>query len=475
MLAFSFLIIISVQIILLISILGTNIFLKFQDLKPIGLSKKKISVPEFWLSKFTAKEIIATALNQANNSTQISEAFNSSSNLDFTILQLSSEKEHPVSPIIKDINKILIKSNNTISLEQVNKICTQHSYINQSRQRLFAISPMVVGLFISLFSIIIYNNDMTVKEEDYALINLTISISLGLFAYFGILSRANAHQRKMENYIYQIEMFCQTELKSNDSSDLGTVLLVVQNSLQTFNEEFSKNMLEFKEAAVAIKENSGLQKDFVEKINQLSINDVANFNLQIIERFETALGQFDQFNKWFDQLNENTQNAQQLANKIDALSKSSDKIGTDIGTVAQRIDRRLNESHLLLQFLKQHFSEIEDRKHLISNSIINFDDFLQKALRELEIHTEERVNAIKEVTLREEDMMIKVFEKNRDALSHLSQLELLQTIYEQLTSLLERYGNESTYLNQGMRSILTKLDATNQNLELIRIEEQKKK
>ena len=64
-----------------------------------------------------------------------------------------------------------------------------------------------------------------------------------------------------------------------------------------------------------------------------------------------------------------------------------------------------------MQFLKQHFSEIEDRKHLISNSIINFDDFLQKALRELEVHTEERVNAIKDITLREEDMMIKVFEK----------------------------------------------------------------
>ncbi len=466
MLSISFSVIVSVQFFLLIIIWGTNVFSRFRDLKPVDLSKKNISVPEFWLSKFTAKEIIVKALNQSNNSNKVSEAFNTTSNLSFTVLQLSSKGEHPVSPIIKDINKILIKSKNTISLEQVNKICTQHFYINQSRQQFIAILPLIIGTLISLGY---------VYSSEYGFVEPLVIICFGLLAYFWVLSHARKYQRKIDNYIYQIEMFCQTELKTNDSSDLGTILLVVQNSLQTFNEEFSKNMLAFKEAAVAIKDNSSLQKDFVEKINQLSINDVANFNLQVIERFETALGQFDQFNKWFEQLNENTQNAQHLANKIDALSKTSDKIGTDIGTVAQRIDRRLNESHLLLQFLKQHFSEIEDRKHLISNSIINFDDFLQKALRELEIHTEERVNAIKDITLREEDMMIKVFEKNRDALSHLSQLELLQTIYEQLTSLLERYSKESTYLNQGMRSVLTKLDTTNQNLELIRIEEQKKK
>ena len=454
------------EIVLLGIILQSNLFSSFQNLKPIDLSKKRISVPKSWFSKFQTKDIIAKALNQSGSSTKVSEAFNSTSNLDFTILQLSSEDKHPVSPIINDINKILIKSKNTISLEQIDKICQQHFYTNKANQQFIAIFPLIVGFLITLGY---------AHSSDNPFIEPLVSLCFGLLAYFGILSHAKKYQQKIDNYIYQIEMFCQTELKSNDSSDLGTVLLVVQNSLQTFNEEFSKNMLVFNEAAIAIKENSSLQKDFVEKINQLSINDVANFNLQIIERFENALGQFDQFNKWFEQLNENTQNAQHLANKIDALSSSSDQIGTDIGTIAKRIDRRLNESHLLLQFLKQHFSEIEDRKHLISNSIINFDDFLQKALRELEIHTEERVNAIKDITLREEDMMIKVFEKNRDALSHLSQLELLQTIYEQLTNLLEKYSNESTYLNQGMRSVLTKLDVTNQNLELIRIEEQKKK
>ena len=475
MLFLSLIAIISIQVILLLVILEKNVFSRFHKLSPVEISRREISIPEVWLSKFTANKIISQALNQSNNQSSISEAFNSTSNLDFIILQLSSEQKHPLSPIIEDINKILIKSKNTISLEQVNKICSQHLYINQAKQAFIAIIPLFIGLLFTAISVFYYYADAPDYERYYGFMSPIISLSIGIFAYFAILSRAKKHLRTIDNFIYQIEMFCQTELKSNDSSDLGTVLLVVQNSLQSFNEEFSKNMISFKEAAVAIQENSGLQKDFVEKINQLNTNDLANFNLQVIERFETAMRQFDQFNKWFDQLNENTQNAQHLANKIDALSKTSDEIGTDISTIAQRIDRRLNESHLLLQFLKQHFSEIEDRKHLISNSIINFDDFLQKALRELEIHTEERVNAIKDVTLREEDMMIKVFEKNRDALSHLSQLELLETIYQQLTSLLENYSKESTYLNQGMRSILTKLDVSNQNLELIRIEEQKKK
>lgn len=473
MLPSTLLIIIFVQTIMLFFILEFNILSKFRIEIPLALSKKKISVPELWLSKHTAEEIIEKVSNSQTST--LSDAFVSGSNLDFTILQFNAKQSNPISNIVNDINQVLIKSKNSISSEQVNKICQEHLYINAARQRLIAIVPLILGLFITISSAIYQFSTDYDYLLHHALIFPLVSLSLGLLSYFWILSWSKKFQQKVKSAIYQVEMFCQTELKSNDASDLGTILLVVQNSLQTFNEDFSKNMLAFKEAAVAIQNNSGLQKEFVEKINQLNTNDMANFNLQVIERFETAMQQFDQFNKWFDQLNENTQNAQNLANKIDALSKTSDEIGTDINTIAQRIDRRLNESHLLLQFLKQHFSEIEDRKHLISNSIINFDDFLQKALRELEIHTEERVNAIKDVTLREEDMMIKVFEKNRDALSHLSQLELLQTIYQQLSNLLEQYGKESTYLNQGMRSILTKLDVSNQNLELIRIEEQKRK
>jgi methyl-accepting chemotaxis protein len=480
-------IIIFIQVVLTVILLNIDLLKSLNFGLELKLSKKKISIPELWLSKFTSEEIIEKELQQAANPPQNSllNAFSSSQNLEFNILTSNADAKNPIHPIVKDINKILIASRNDISLEQIRMICQQHIDIQPPKYRLVAALPLILGLLLipvlqwySLFNadaeIQNFINEISHLIIYDSFVDLLVVTSLGLFSYLWILNTTHQKIQKVKSSIYAIEMFCQTELKSNETNNLGTVLLVVQNSLQAFNEQFSKNMLLFKDAAVAIQENSSLQKDFVQKINELSTNDIANFNLQIIERFETALGQFDQFNQWFGKLHENTQNAQSLSDKINTLFQSTNQIGTDIGTVAQKIDRRLDEAHLLLQFLKHHFSEIEDRKHLISNSIINFDDFLQKALQELQIHTEERVNAIKDITLRDEDLMIKAFDKNRDAFSHLSHLELLQTIYQQLTSLLERYSKESDYMNQGMRSVLTKLDASNQNLELIRIEEQKR-
>ncbi len=153
---------------------------------------------------------------------------------------------------------------------------------------------------------------------------------------------------------------------------------------------------------------------------------------------------------------------------------AADQLGMDVGTISKNIDLRLDEANGLLKFLKSHFAELESRKQLINHAVIDFDEFMKNALEELEAHTKERVASIQEITLKEEDFIIKAFEKNRDVLSNLTHLTELNNISQLILKMNSQYEKESKYTSQGIRSLITKLDSANQNLEMLRVEAQKK-
>lgn len=439
---------------------------------PLLLTIKKIRIPELWLSEFSPIELLQKvniqAANDKKTNASLSDAFGFSAKTEVTLLA-AAQSTPVLTNIINDINTILLKNNNNISIPQIVAIHRHHlavaakvAPIHSAAKIPFFIAGLVGLLFIygHYFSAALNTKQLGGAALNFAILLFTAFLINFLTAYF--LKKA---QNSLQEQIYELEFFCQTELIPTTGKDLGTIIFVLQQNLESFNDKFTANMVAFEKTVAAIGNNSTLQNAFVEKINDLSLDKVANYNLQVINRFETVLEGMDKMGKWFDNLQTHTQQSIELSNRLNQLTVLCDQIGVNVATVAERIDIRLEEAQGLLRFLKTHFSELEERKQLIANAVINFDDFLQKALNGLEDHTQERVSAIKNITLREEDLMIKVFEKNRDALAHLSELRQLQPLQEQLLAFAKHYEKESAYIAQSLRSLVVKLDIVNQNLE----------
>ena len=119
---------------------------------------------------------------------------------------------------------------------------------------------------------------------------------------------------------------------------------------------------------------------------------------------------------------------------------------------------------MLLQFLNDHYKQLEERGELIRDSVVKVEDVMIKSLKQLEEHTQTKINAIKQITIKEEDLMTQAFAENR---SHISKLSLL----EDLKKSIEEFKRNSTENLGGIReeveSLKDSMDRSNTVLKEI--------
>jgi hypothetical protein len=143
----------------------------------------------------------------------------------------------------------------------------------------------------------------------------------------------------------------------------------------------------------------------------------------------------------------------------DLLTRSNNFQG-----LADRLDSRVEESNKLIQFLNDHYKQLEERGELIRNSVVKVEDVMIKSLKQLEEHTQTKIDAIKQITIKEEDLMTKAFVENR---SHISKLSLL----EDLKKSIEEFKRNSTENIGGIReeveSLKDSIDRSNTVLKEI--------
>jgi hypothetical protein len=428
-------------------------------------------VPKEWLRQLPPDKVILEALKpKTEGGSRLEKAFTSA--LDERIVFLKEDKQFTPTfkEIITAINHLLIKKRELFSLDLAQQITNSHIQKNRSSAYLWL--PILLAI---PFGVTIIGLPSDFEPIMVYLMSIGIFI-FGIVIHLRIKNKYEVTYADLEKEKSQFSIFLQTELLPNTSNQsLNTILFVLQQNLETFNERFTTNMEAFHKTVKSLNENHKVQRDFVEKLEKLSLNEIGNFNLQVIERFENVILKMHKFETWFDELNQNTEKSILLAKRLDHLVETAEQMGLDIGNVSKNIDQRLEEANGLLKFLKSHFAELDSRKQLINHAVIDFDEFMKNALEELEAHTTERIESIQEITLKEEDFLIKAFEKNRDALSQLNHLPALNKIDEQMSKMTTQYEKESQYISQGIRSLITKLEAANHNLEILRIEAQKKK
>jgi len=191
------------------------------------------------------------------------------------------------------------------------------------------------------------------------------------------------------------------------------------------------------------------QERILQALEAIDITEFAKANVNILKELKTSVQQLDKFNQYLNNLNHLVNGTTRLTSSFEALLTRSN----NFQGLAERLDSRVEESNKLIQFLNDHYKQLEERGEIIRNSVVKVEDVMIKSLKQLEEHTQTKIDAIKQITIKEEDLMTKAFVENR---SHISKLSLL----EDLKKSIEEFKRNSTQNMGGIKEEVESLKAS---------------
>ncbi|QLH47785.1 MAG: hypothetical protein HWD58_20565 [Bacteroidota bacterium] len=156
-------------------------------------------------------------------------------------------------------------------------------------------------------------------------------------------------------------------------------------------------------------------------LDSIDIAEFAKANVKVLKELKAGTEQLEKFSEYLNSLNHLSAKTSRLSVSFeDLLNRTNNFQG-----LAERLDSRIEESNKLIQFLNDHYQQLEERGEIIRDSVVKVEDVMIKSLKQLEEHTQTKIDAIKQITVKEEDLMTQAFAANR---SHFSKLSLLEDL-----------------------------------------------
>jgi len=136
-------------------------------------------------------------------------------------------------------------------------------------------------------------------------------------------------------------------------------------------------------AAKQTGENLELQKEFIEKVDNLKVLKVSKWNLELFDRMESNLEAMKQFSDYVS-------NMEQIAsNLLEFSSKTS-----DVNRVINDINTTLSESKKLFNFLSSHLEIIENSGDVALKSVGLAESHFEESIKLLNERTEEMIKQL---------------------------------------------------------------------------------
>ncbi|MGQ1948362.1 hypothetical protein ACT3CD_14805 [Geofilum sp. OHC36d9] len=382
----------------------------------LNISKLKniFSFKLFLRTGFVEKEKIG-AVDFDSTDVQYEESFSEIADDDIVKLSLidTEGRNEVISQIKKAINTYLINNygaavNFSIIKDIVDReIAVKDDEISQSvtLPLYLGLAATMIGIIFGLFSMPELNGDgFSLGVNDLiggvkiamlgSLSGLACTTYLSSFSYKK--ARRIVQKDKNEQLTYMQAKLLPELIKAEDTGVSG-----LKASLDRFARvatNISDNVLT---AANQTGENLELQKDVIEKVDNMEVLKVSKWNLELFEKLENNMESLNKFSAYIANMERITSQLLEFANRT-----------SDVNKVINGIDDTLVESRQLTRFLSAHFDKIE-----------NSGNAALKSVGIVESHFEESINALKNRT---EEMISNLY---KSAGSH---EEKLESIYKHI-------------------------------------------
>ncbi len=325
-------------------------------------------------------------------------------------------------------------------------------------------TPLYLGLMGTMLGIIFGLINLFLVSgngDEFEIQGFLIGVSIAMSASFiGLLftvlnstyyktARKNVEIAKNDFYT-----FIQTELLPILNQSVSSSVFMLHTNLVKFNDNFTVNInrltgLLNKNYDAVIAQDSILQS-----LENIDITEFAKANIKVLTELKAGTEDLHKFNQYLSSLNSTVDGTTRLSNSFQTLLN---KVNNFEG-LAEKLDSRIEESNKLVQFLNDHYEILSERGDMLTDSVKKVDDVLNKSLVELRQHTTEKIDAIKEITIKEEDLMTKAFADNR---SHFAKLSLLENLNQSINEIKSNSNTQINSVKLEIHTLKESIDKTN--------------
>jgi hypothetical protein len=216
---------------------------------------------------------------------------------------------------------------------------------------------------------------------------------------------------------------------SYSSSGLDSIAQA-QNNMTQFIIDFSQNLSVldglFKKNYDTLVYQSGL----LDKLEKIDVNKFAKTNIDVLTRLEDSISKFDQFNSFFDKLNNSFMAATTLISKLDLAIERTN----NFAELYDNLNKNVAENGKLQRFLQIHFDKLSEHAQLMNNAIADVSVTLTDSLSQLKEVAQQKIASIQQITVMQEDEISKTIDAKRTNLDHLKILPELPPILQSIKS-----------------------------------------
>ncbi len=315
----------------------------------------------------------------------------------------------------------------------------------------------MIGIVIGLFSMPSISDanfesaiDMLIGGVKIAMIASFIGLLLTVILSGYKYKSAKLHAEGLKNDLFS---WIQTQLLPVLSQNISSSIYALQANLLKFNDTFSTNISSFNGLMNKILESFNSQVSLMNELKEVDVAQLAKLNVNVLQELRISTKEFEKFTQFLSQLNVFVANADKLnyniTNQLDRTQA--------VETIANAMDSNIQVNKELMGVLQMEMREFSTRKKMVTDTVIDVDNTLTQSLDQLKMHIDAQITAIKNITIKEEDLLEKLLMEDRGNLNELKKLSTLNTGMSSLEKETKSHNDKLDTLNKAIENLAGQL------------------
>ncbi|OAD45909.1 hypothetical protein [Polaribacter atrinae] len=305
----------------------------------------------------------------------------------------------------------------------------------------------MLGIIFGLINLFLISGDGDQFEIKGFLIGVSIAMSASFIGLLFTVSNSTYYKtarKDVEIAKNDFYTFIQTELLPILNQSVSSSVFMLHTNLVKFNDNFTVNINRLTGLLNKNYDAVIAQDNILQSLENIDITEFAKANIKVLRELKAGTEDLHKFNQYLSSLNATVDGTTRLSNSFQTLLKKAN----NFEGLAEKLDSRIEESNKLVQFLNDHYEVLSERGDLLTDSVKKVDDILNKSLVELREHTTEKIDAIKQLTITEEDSVIKAYTENINAIKErtLTEEKLLKNAFSEKIESLKKVSKKEEEL-----------------------------
>lgn len=387
----------------------------------------------------------------------------------------STESNDVLDKIMSSVNTYLLRNKGAVSdFNLIKDVVERHTDAVDEEINSLLPLPLYLGLMGTMIGIVIGLFSMpSISDSNFegAIDMLIGGVKVAMIASFVgllftvILSGWKYKGAKLEAESQKNELFTwfQTQLLPVLSQNISSSIYSLQANLLTFNETFSTNIHSFSGLMTKILYSFDSQVNLMNELKEVDVAQLAKINVNVLQELRTSTKEFEKFNLFLNQLNSFVDNAQKLNHNINTQLDRT----YAIEQVAETIGSNIKVNRDLIDVLQSEMREVSSRKQMVTEAVIDVDNVLSRSLGDLKRHIDAQITAIKNITIKEEDLLEKLLKEDRGNLNELKKLSDLKSGFDNMEQAAQLQNSKLEQLNSTIEKLAEAIIAEHSKAEVL--------